>query len=219
MGITNMKDIAIYGAGGFGREIACLLRHINQYENHDWNLIGFFDDGKAKDTQTGYGKVLGGIDALNSYNKPLSIVIAIGTPKTINHITQIITNPLIDYPNIIAPNVLFFDNESTVMGKGNVITFGCRLSCNTTLGNFNVLNGCVSLGHDVNIGNFNVCMPEARLSGEVIVGDMNLFGGRSFVAQQVKIGSNTTIGAGSVVIRKTKDNALYLGNPAKKIEI
>ncbi|MDR1459358.1 MAG: serine acetyltransferase, partial [Bacteroidales bacterium] len=42
-----MKDIAIYGAGGLGREIACLIRHINENEP-TWNLIGFFDDGKAK---------------------------------------------------------------------------------------------------------------------------------------------------------------------------
>ena len=62
-------------------------------------------------------------------------------------------------------------------------------------------------------------MPEARLSGEVSAGDLNLFGGRCFIAQQVKIGNNTTIGAGSIVLRKTKDNSLYFGNPAKRIEI
>ena len=62
-------------------------------------------------------------------------------------------------------------------------------------------------------------MPETRLSGEVTVGNQNLFGGRSFVAQQVRIGSETTIGAGSIVLRRTKDNSLYLGNPAKKITI
>ena len=40
-----MRDIAIYGAGGFGREIACLIKEINGVEP-TWNLIGFFDDGK-----------------------------------------------------------------------------------------------------------------------------------------------------------------------------
>ena len=40
-----MKDIAIYGAGGFGREVACLLRRINE-QAPQWNLRGFFDDGK-----------------------------------------------------------------------------------------------------------------------------------------------------------------------------
>ena len=40
-----MKNIAIYGAGGFGREVACLLNIINEKEP-TWNLVGFFDDGK-----------------------------------------------------------------------------------------------------------------------------------------------------------------------------
>ena len=38
-----MNDIAILGAGGFGREIACLIDKINQ-NKPQWNLIGFFDD-------------------------------------------------------------------------------------------------------------------------------------------------------------------------------
>lgn len=213
-----MKDIAIYGAGGFGREIACLLKHINKAENNKWNLIGFFDDNKEVGFDTGYGKVIGGMVEVNLYRKPLSLVIAIGNPKTLKLIVDKINNPIIDFPNIIAPNILFFDKDSTHMGVGNIITFGCRLSCNTSLGNFNILNGCVSLGHDTSIGDFNVLMPESRLSGEVSAIDLNLFGGKCFIAQQVKIGTNTTIGAGSVVFRKTKDNSLYLGNPAKRIE-
>lgn len=214
-----MKDIAIYGAGGFGREMACLLRHINESEGRKWNLIGFFDDGKEIGWSNGYGSVIGGMAELNAYDKPLALVIAIGTPRTLKLLFEKIKNPKIEFPNIIAPNVLFFDRESTTMGRGNLLTFGCRLSCNTSLGDFNILNGCVSIGHDASIGNYNVMMPESRLSGEVSAKDLNLFGGRCFVAQQVKIGSNTTIGAGSVVLRKTKDNSLYLGNPAKKIEI
>ena len=40
-----MKDIAIFGAGGFGREVACLIRIINESASEPkWNLIGFFDD-------------------------------------------------------------------------------------------------------------------------------------------------------------------------------
>ena len=46
--IKNMKDIAIYGAGGFGREVACLLNAINA-NDAIWNLIGFFDDVKTHD--------------------------------------------------------------------------------------------------------------------------------------------------------------------------
>lgn len=53
-----MKDIAIYGAGGFGREVACLLRRINE-QAPQWNLIGFFDDDITLiGTQNEYGEVL-----------------------------------------------------------------------------------------------------------------------------------------------------------------
>ena len=214
-----MRDIAIYGAGGFGREVACLIRHINDSNTEKWNLIGFFDDGKIIGTENGYGCVLGGIEELNAYSKSLSIVLAIGSPKTIKVLSEKIHNPNISYPNLIAPDVLFFDKATSKMGIGNILTFGCRLSCNTTLGNFNILNGCVSLGHDAKIGNYNILMPEARLSGEVIVGNLNLLGGRCFIAQQISIGDRTTIGAGSVLLRKAKNDSLYLGNPAKKIEI
>lgn len=214
-----MKDIAIYGAGGFGREIACLINHINRAEGLQWNMIGFFDDGKDPGYETGYGRVIGGMDKLNAYPHNLSVVIAIANPKTLRKLVDQIENPLVEFPNIIAPNVLFFDRESVTMGCGNVLTFGCRLSCNVKLGNFNLLNGCVSFGHDVAIDSYNVMMPETRLSGEVKVGEMNLFGSRSFVVQQVTIGSRTTIAAGSFILRKTKDDSLYMGNPAKKMDI
>ena len=41
-----MKDIAIFGAGGFGREVACLIKRINEKEP-TWRFIGFFDDNEA----------------------------------------------------------------------------------------------------------------------------------------------------------------------------
>lgn len=42
--MKKVKDIAIFGAGGFGREVACLLRKINAVEP-TWNFVGFYDDG------------------------------------------------------------------------------------------------------------------------------------------------------------------------------
>ena len=41
----KMTDIAIYGAGGFGKEVACLIERLNARRS-TWNFIGFFDDGK-----------------------------------------------------------------------------------------------------------------------------------------------------------------------------
>lgn len=213
-----MKDLLIYGFGGFGHEVACLIQHINK-DQPRWNLIGYIDDGVAAGTSCRYGKVLGNIDTLNAWDKPVAVVIAIGSTKYLELISKNITNANVMFPNIIAPNVFYFDQDSVTLGKGNIITFGCRFSCNIHLGDFNILNGNISIGHDAMIGNYNVLFPETRISGQTTVGDRNFFGARAFVAQQLKVGSGCRIGAGAFILRKTKDGCLYMGNPAKRVEI
>jgi len=212
-----MKNIAIYGFGGFGREVACLLKKINE-TIPTWNLIGFIDDSVEVGTENRYGKVLGGIDFVNSFTSELSIVISIANPHIIKKLVAGINNPMIDFPNIIAPNVNIFDTDAYRIGKGNIVFWGCRLSCDVSIGDFNLINGAVSLGHDVSVGNFNVFGPSTRLSGNCRVGDENQFGVGSIVLQGIEIGQNTKIGIGSVIIRNTKNDTFYFGNPAKGVE-
>lgn len=213
-----MKDLLIYGFGGFGHEVACVVNRINEHKP-TWNIIGYIDDGVEPGTQCKYGKVLGNIDTLNNWDREVSVVVAVGSPKYLEFLPNHITNPLVDFPNIIAPNVFFFDEDSVSMGKGNVITFGCRFSCNIELGSFNVLDGCISLGHDVIIGSYNMMFPEVRISGQTVVGDKNYFGARCFAAQCLKIGNENRFGAGTYILRKIKDGGFYMGNPAKKVDI
>lgn len=111
------KNIAIVGAGGFGRETACCLRAING-ESPSWNLIGFFDDGVPAGTENEYGCVLGPVEDLNAWKEPLSVVIAIASPRALERISGLLDNPLLDFPNIIAPDVKFYDRDRMVMGKG-----------------------------------------------------------------------------------------------------
>lgn len=207
-----MKDIAIYGAGGFGREIACILKRINK-SSPTWNLVGFFDDGHPKGSHNEYGVVLGGIDELNQWDKELNILIAIATSAVRKDIYGKIKNE-----KILFPNLLFAfscaDTENYYLGKGNIVldTF---ISCNVRIGDFNVFNGGDVLGHDVFMGSYNTVMPGTRISGNVSIGDTNFFGIGSIVLQKLKIGNEVRVGAGSVLMRNAKDGHLYIGNPAK----
>lgn len=213
-----MKDIAIYGAGGFGREIACLLKRINNESNGDWNLVGFFDDGALVGSKNEYGEVLGNIDTLNAWEKPLSVVFAIGSPKVVSILHSKIKNSNIDFPNIIAPDTLFLDKENVKIGIGNLFCSRCLVSCNVEIGNFNTFNGYIAIGHDTKIGNYNSIMPAAKISGGVKIGERNFIGVNSVILQYKSIGNDTTIGAGSIVLRNTKDGHTYIGNPATKVQ-
>lgn len=212
-----MVQLAIYGFGGFGREIASIIEAINE-QSPTWKIVGFFDDGVAVGAANRYGKVLGGLDTLNNWADKLSVVMAIASPSILKKLVSKINNRNIDFPNIIAPTVLFFEKKSVKFGQGNVLCHSCRISCDVELGNFNLLNGSVSLGHDVKLGDYNIMQPETRISGETYVGNENFFGVRALVLQGIKIGNNTKIGTGSVIMRKTKDGMTYFGNPAKTLK-
>ena len=214
-----MKQIAIYGAGGFGREVACLLNKINEIEP-TWELVGFFDDGIAIGKEVShFGWTLGGINELNAWPTELSIAFTIGNPKIVEMLVSKVTNPNIQFPNIIAPTVYFADPETFKIGRGNIIQKHCSFSCDVTIGDFNVMDGADVFGHDDVVGSYNTFMPAMRISGEVTIGDCNFFGVGSIILQQIKIGNNIRLGAGSVLMRKPKDGFLYMGNPAKKVEL
>lgn len=214
-----MKDIAIFGAGGFGREIACMIRRINEAsEEPQWNFIGFYDDNPALAGKmiSHLGKCLGGSDELNKVTSSLSVAIAIGSPRVVKLVSEKITNPNISFPNLFAPTVRFNDPDSFKIGRGNIVQEGCSFSCDVTVGDFNMLNGSIVIGHDVKVGSYNAFMPNIRISGETTIGNLNFFGVGSIVLQQLRIGNNVHLGPGSVLMTKPKDGCLYMGNPAKK---
>lgn len=205
----------MYGAGGFGREVACMIDKINRI-NPEWNLIGFFDDGKAINAEVShFGKCLGGIRELNAWSQPLSILLCFGSPKAIWHIREKINNKFIDFPNIIDPSFSIADSKTFVIGEGNIIKGHCSVTTDVAIGNFNMLNGFVNIGHDVKIGSYNVFMPGARISGEVTIGNQNLIGADSFIKQGIKIGTGVTISPLSALLSKPKDQSIYIGNPAR----
>lgn len=211
-----MKDIAIYGAGGFGREVACTINKINEIKPI-WNLIGFFDDGVEKGNMVShFGPVLGGMQELNDWQSEINVIIAIGKSSTVKAIAGKIDNKYVCFPNLIHPSVLYADKETFKIGRGNIIQRDCFLSCDVQIGDFNVLNSCVSFGHDVSIGNFNSFMPAVRICGEVKINDCNFFGVNSTVLQQLKVSDGVKLAAGSVLMTKPKPDSIYIGVPAKR---
>lgn len=208
-----MKNIAIAGAGGLGRETACCLRAINEI-CPTWNLIGFFDDGVPAGTENEYGRVLGKVADLNSWNEPLSVVLAIASPAVLERVSRLLDNPLLDFPNIIAPDARFLDRAGVAMGRGNVIGFGHVFSCHVAMGDFNLFSCGSLIGHDVRMGSWNAVTNGCKISGAVTLGDGNFLGAASVVLPGRTLKSRVILGANSTLTRDALESGTYAGCPA-----
>ena len=203
------KDIVIYGAGGLGREILCLI--IKKLD--EWNPIGFVDDGVPE------GKIIKGIPVLpksflyqNHQNK-LAVAIGIADPTMkMNIFTELKKITDIYFPALIAPTAIV--DESAELEEGCIISNFCLISIDVKLGQCVFLNTGSFIGHDASLGSFVTLMPTTSISGGVVINEKVLVGAQSFVLQGKSIGKNSVISAGSKVFSNVPDNVTVFGNPA-----
>lgn len=211
-----MKDIVIIGAGGLGREVAYLLDELNS-RMKQWNLLGFIDDNPdLQNTFVGDYPVLGDVKWLMKYSKRLSVICGIAKPAfRINIMEMIRRNPLFDYPNIIADNVIL--SKRVQLGIGNIILYSTTFTVDISIGNFNIINPGCTIGHDVVIKDYVTVYPGVNISGNVKIDQAVEIGTGSQIIQGLSICSDTIIGAGGVVIRNIKEKGTYVGVPVRKL--
>ena len=210
-------EIAIFGAGGFGREVKTIIDEINKKSNDKYRFIGFFDDGMEKNKLVNNFSVLGGISELNSWQTELSVVLAIGSPATKAAVLSKIVNPRINFPTLVHPNTSISDDFIEI-GKGCIICEGTILTCNIKVGDFVIFNLTCTVGHDSIIGDNCSFMPGVNVSGEVNISAGVYVGTGAKIINQVEIGPNTIVGAGAVVSKSLPGNCTAVGVPAKPIK-
>lgn len=212
-----MKDIAIFGVGGFGREVLALIKDINKVKPL-YNIIGFFDDGHEKNEIINGYPMLGRTEELNEWPTEISIAISVGTPKIKKQIVEKIYNPHISYPNLIHPNVIIGDSDYVKIGKGCIICAGSVITTNIEIKDFVILNLCCTVGHDVLINSYAAFMPSCNISGEVLIGEGVYCGTGVKIINQTSIGEFAIVGAGAVVTKPLPAYCTAVGVPAKVIK-
>lgn len=213
----RLKDIAIFGVGGFGREVLALIKDINKSEP-TYNIVGFFDDGHEKGEMVNGYPVLGKTEELNRWRTPISLAVSIGNPKVKKNIIDRISNPLVDYPTLIHPLAWIGEKEYVEMGKGCIVCAGTLITTNIKIGNFVILNLGYTVGHDTVIGDCAAFMPSVNISGEVNIGKGVYVGTGAKIINQLVIGDYTIVGAGAVVSKTLPAKCTAVGVPAKPIK-
>ena len=213
----RLKDIAIFGVGGFGREVLALIKDINKV-TPTYNIVGFFDDGYEKGIMVNGYPNLGKTEDLNKWETPISLAVSIGSPVIKKKILDKITNPLVDYPTLIHPLAWIGDKEFVDIGKGCIICTGTLITTNIKIEDFVILNLGCTVGHDSVIKKYSAFMPSVNISGEVSIGEGVYVGTGAKIINQLEIGEYTIVGAGAVVSKTLPAKCTAVGVPAKPIK-
>lgn len=211
-----MKDLAIIGAGGFGREVKMLVDQINGIKLQ-YNFIGYFDDGLEKSTIINGYPILGSVDDVNTWKRELYVVAAIGMPALKKQLLDKINNPMITYPILIHPNVVI-GADDVFIGEGCIICAGNIITVNIHIGSHVIFNLGCTVGHDTVIQDYCSFMPSVNVSGEVVIEESVYVGTGAKIINQLSIGAKTIVGAGAVVYKSLPANCTAVGIPAKPIK-
>lgn len=210
-----MRDIAIVGCGGFGREVLDVVEAINAADA-TWNMVGFFDDSPSDSDialvrERGFD-VIGGMDSL-AQRPDLAFAIGIGT----GHVRRLIDDRLakagLNAATLVHPHATI--GGSCVLAPGSVLCSGARVTTNVTLGRHVHINLNSTVGHDCVLDDYVTVNPLVAVSGSVTVGAETLLGTHSSVLQGLSIGAGAVVGAGACVVRDVAPSTTVKGVPAR----
>ncbi|WP_342473073.1 acetyltransferase [Metasolibacillus sp. FSL H7-0170] len=211
-----MKNIVIYGSGGFAREVVHLIEDINKASN-EWEVLGFLDDNEENHGLTvNELPVLGGAEWLEGKGE-IHVALGIGSPKA----KKAIVIKLAKYENVIFPNLIHPTvtiSRFNTLGQGNIICEGNILTVNIDIENFTIINLNCTIGHDVTIKNYSTILPNSSVSGNVVFEEGVDFGTNATIIQGVTVGEWTIVGAGAVVVKDLPAKCTAVGSPAKPIK-
>lgn len=187
----SANQIAVYGAGGFGREVAWLAQSA-VIGGEGVEVVCFIDDDEAV-----CGAILNNFEVLplfqaNEKYPDACVVSGIGVPK-IRELTMGKARAAgFGYATLVHPRTEM--SKWVEVGEGSVICAGNILTTNITLGRHVQINLDCTIGHDVIMGDYATLAPGVHVSG------------------YVHIGKRAYIGTGAVIINGTQDNPIVIGD-------
>ena len=216
-GGKKMNDLIIFGAGGFGREIAWVVERINNISK-TWNLLGFFDDNDSIQGAVinGY-RVLGKTEDVDRYPDAY-YVCAIGSAKIrekkVNELKA--NNRSIKFGTIIDPAAILSDRIS--IGEGTIICAHSVITVNIDIGEHVIINLDCMIGHDAILNDFVTLYPSVNISGATNIGRCSELGTGVQIIQGKSVGDYTIVGAGAVIVRDLPGKCTAVGCPARAIK-
>jgi len=208
------QKVAIYGAGGFAREVAWLA------ESSDLDVVCFIDDDPHQRGKTLNGIPVMGLEDAKGRYPDASLVVAVGSPQVRERMAKKAADWGFSFATIIHPRVE--RSRWIEVGDGSVIAAGNILTTNIRLGKHVQINLDCTIGHDVVMEDYVTLAPGVHVSGWVRLGKRVYVGTGAVIINGTKeaplvIGDDAVIGAGAVVTKSVPTGVTVVGVPARPI--
>ena len=211
------KTNALYGYGGFGREVMPILK--NLYPD-DRNIFVVHKEFMPEQSSINSTEIISFEDFLDIPNHEKNITITIADPIKRSALSKEIDSHKITRKSIFSKNSLIMDNVE--ISNGAIICPFVTLTSNIRIGQNFHANLYSYVAHDCIVGNNVTFAPSVKCNGNVIIED-NVFIGTGAIIKQGKkdnpivIGTNSIISSGSFVTKNVSESTTVFGNPAKTL--
>ena len=211
------RQIVIFGAGGFGREVLQVVLDINEAVPGSFEPVAFLVDDNYTAETVVHGIPVISVSEYQRVYPEAQVVIAIGSSSARRKIVNRLNSKYSpEYAILIHPKAWIGRNVK--IGSGTVICAGVMITTDVSIGNHVHINLGCTVGHDSVLSDYVTLNPSVNVSGNVDLREGVEVGTGSVLIPYANIGEWSVVGAGSIVTKPLDKNVTAVGGPAKVIK-
>ncbi len=195
----DMK-LAIYGAGGLGREVREIAHSQGQ-----WEEIIYIDDYNS-DIIDGCKRMSFEVFCRDYDRDMVQVICAVGDPKQKKLLYDRLSDRDYRFCNIIHERSEI--SSTAIIGEGVIIKSGVVISVDAKIGNNVTVMDNTYIAHGNVIGDHSHISSNVALGGDVAIGSGSFVGASVCVKERIKIGESSLIGIGTTVVKDIPDRVV-----------
>jgi sugar O-acyltransferase (sialic acid O-acetyltransferase NeuD family) len=218
---VQTRDLLIFGAGGFGREVASWAGRA-QWQGDGFQVAAFIDDHSPAAELN--GRPVLALEQAAARHRGASVIATVGDPRLRERlIGKALEAGLVATAPLVHPGVEY-DHEYVSFAEGVVVCAGSILTVNISVHAHAQINLDCTVGHDAVIGPYSTLSPGVHISGNVTLEPYTFMGTGAVTVNGLPgnplvIGEGAVVGAGAVVTKDVPGGVTVTGVPAKPRQV